>query len=217
MAKSKNGDIYAVIAAIACIIYGIIVFIRGCNFGSWMPIVLGIVYISLGALLFIRKKNIALLIPVSVSIVIQIFQCAKIFSIQSLFGIIAWALLLLCLIINVFPNISIRSKAAKAIGILPALCWFLGRILPLLQYENFAYVFVSTGMMDTFLPALFMLFTGIWLVTPETGFQPDCMIGDADKLMEYKDLLDSGVITQEEFFRKKKEILGSGENRKAGS
>ena len=33
-------------------------------------------------------------------------------------------------------------------------------------------------------------------------------IGGADKLKMYKDLLDSGTITQEEFDAKKKEILG---------
>ena len=34
------------------------------------------------------------------------------------------------------------------------------------------------------------------------------MIGGADKLKLYKDLLDSGAITQEEFDIKKKQILG---------
>ena len=33
-------------------------------------------------------------------------------------------------------------------------------------------------------------------------------IGGADKLMMYKELLDSGTITQEEFNVKKKQILG---------
>ena len=33
-------------------------------------------------------------------------------------------------------------------------------------------------------------------------------IGTADELKKYKDLLDSGVITQEEFDAKKKQLLG---------
>lgn len=33
-------------------------------------------------------------------------------------------------------------------------------------------------------------------------------LGDADKLLQYKELLDSGIITQEEFDEKKKQVLG---------
>ena len=72
-----------------------------------------------------------------------------------------------------------------------------------------------------------ILFVGMWIkedATPtETApvneyatFNPQAVysapassaIGGADKLKMYKDLLESGTITQEEFDSKKKEILG---------
>ena len=34
------------------------------------------------------------------------------------------------------------------------------------------------------------------------------LLGNADELKKYKDLLDSGIITQEEFDAKKKQLLG---------
>ena len=33
-------------------------------------------------------------------------------------------------------------------------------------------------------------------------------IGNADKLKEYKELLDCGILTEEDFMEKKKELLG---------
>ncbi|HAY19380.1 MAG TPA: hypothetical protein DCY17_00845 [Clostridiales bacterium] len=73
-----------------------------------------------------------------------------------------------------------------------------------------------------------LLFVGMWIkedATPAEAapvneyatFNPQSVysttavsstIGGADKLKMYKDLLDSGTITQEEFDAKKKEILG---------
>ena len=41
-----------------------------------------------------------------------------------------------------------------------------------------------------------------------SGIQPVKSISDADELTTYKSLLDDGVISQEEFDQKKKQILG---------
>lgn len=46
-------------------------------------------------------------------------------------------------------------------------------------------------------------------VTTQATLSSSITIGDADKIMMYKELLDSGTITQEEFDIKKKEILGN--------
>lgn len=43
---------------------------------------------------------------------------------------------------------------------------------------------------------------------PETVVKQETVQSNADELKKYKDLLDSGVITQEEFDQKKKQLLG---------
>ena len=73
-----------------------------------------------------------------------------------------------------------------------------------------------------------LLFVGLWIKTidapsttgpvneyavfdPQTAYaasEAAAIIGGADKLKQYKELLDSGTITQEEFDAKKKQILG---------
>jgi hypothetical protein len=48
-------------------------------------------------------------------------------------------------------------------------------------------------------------------VRPQTVYSASTstpVIGGADKLKMYKELLDSGIITQEEFDAKKKQVLG---------
>lgn len=54
-------------------------------------------------------------------------------------------------------------------------------------------------------------FIGLWLKgtlpAPKIA-KPKVTVGGADKLKTYKDLLDTGVITQQEYDAKKKEILG---------
>lgn len=45
-------------------------------------------------------------------------------------------------------------------------------------------------------------------MTNETSVRQDVLQSTADELKKYKDLLDSGVITQEEFDQKKKQLLG---------
>lgn len=64
-----------------------------------------------------------------------------------------------------------------------------------------------------------LILSGLWLklvsftvkeeVTPQATLSSSITIGDADKIMVYKELLDNGTITQEEFDIKKKEILGN--------
>ena len=74
----------------------------------------------------------------------------------------------------------------------------------------------------TFLILLFILVVIIFVsfikrsnsVVPKKEIQPQQVINNvqetsnADELKKYKDLLDSGVITQEEFDQKKKQLLG---------
>lgn len=85
--------------------------------------------------------------------------------------------------------------------------------------EKVYYILVISGEVTVLLA---FLFTGLWLKTviqEEKDSSPALLsggtakesipaLGGADKLLQYKELLDSGIITQEEFNEKKKQVLG---------
>ncbi len=113
--------------------------------------------------------------------------------------------------------------------------WFVPGTVKLVgclaEWINFDY---SSFLSETWMSILFslveiggLILLGLWVkehdfilseaaneystFDPQTVYsapQSDTVIGGADKLKMYKELLDSGTLTQEEFDAKKKEILG---------
>lgn len=59
---------------------------------------------------------------------------------------------------------------------------------------------------------LFNIFLGwtivMWIICLVWACKRDVQEPDPDKLLKYKELLDAGVITEEEFEEKKKQLLG---------
>lgn len=120
---------------------------------------------------------------------------------------------------------TLNSK--KAISVI----WFIPALLLAVRYfpmwlsrdysslEN-AYAIISISS-QTFHLLAFLL-SGLWLKTMmqdekentpvplsnDSIREPIPTLGGADKLLQYKELLDSGIITQEEFDEKKKQVLG---------
>ena len=146
------------------------------------------------------------------------------FSLWNLCDFVAYAGAVVLIALSIKGN-----SAVKKIWFVPALVLLVGFVI---GWINSGYLrFLSIVWVDILL-GLFeigaLLFVGMWIkedTTPAAAapvneyatFNPQAMcstpvssstIGGADKLKIYKDLLDSGTITQEEFDAKKKEILG---------
>ena len=120
---------------------------------------------------------------------------------------------------NININIDIKN-----IWFVPGVIYFILNIYDIYEWTSYEYSLeMWTGiLMDIVLPCGIIL-AGLWLkedVSTEdkenvnavfaNAYQANAgmpNIGDADRLMKLKDLLDSGIITQEEFDEKKKEIL----------
>ncbi len=135
-----------------------------------------------------------------------------------LFSAIAYAVLAAVTVYAIKKN-QIVAKTWFSPGIL-----FL--ISVLLEFMDSPYVF---GLLFPVVELIALLFAGLWLKAPfepepstqtngYAAFNPQAArgtpegaqaIGGADKLKMYKELFDSGVITQEEFEQKKKQILGT--------
>lgn len=122
--------------------------------------------------------------------------------------------------------LSLKGNAiVKKSWFIPAAAMLLGYVVDWIHYEYFRY---WVQMVFIIMEIAALLFVGMWIkedTTPAQAtpvneyatFDPQAMysapastsaIGGADKLKTYKELLESGIITQEEFDAKKKQILG---------
>lgn len=120
------------------------------------------------------------------------------------------------------------NSIVKKIWFLPSVVLISGCIIHwITNHYFFMFSHVWDSMLFSILECVALLFVGMWIkegitasntapVNKNATFNSQTVysatassaIGGADKLKMYKNLLDSGVITQEEFEAKKKEILG---------
>lgn len=235
MTESKNGKLFAIIAAILFIGYGI------CSVMIHLKMVAEIEYytirwqiaawwvfnISMGVLLLIRKKHIGLVIPPAIAVLLSVLDLTAYFRFETLFTCVAWILLFVVFLINVIP--SMNAGATKILCFLPGGIYLISQLIIWIQRGYFSNIGNGTGrtMILTIIRVAAMVLAGLWLketiyvVEPSVNKsqyekfnsqstipQQNNLIGGADKLKSYKVLLDSGTITQEEFDAKKKQILG---------
>lgn len=149
------------------------------------------------------------------------------FSLRYLLNFVSYAALTALLVLALKGNVSV-----KKIWFVPGAAASLGCLIGWIQYGYFSYISATWKMMFfNVIEIAAIFFIGMWLkesvapVNAESAepineyatFNPQAVysggasadaLGSADKLKMYKDLLDSGTITQEEFDAKKKQILG---------
>ena len=95
------------------------------------------------------------------------------------------------------PELMIISFPAIVCGIVCcAICYILGK--------KKGYNPTAFGVMGFFLAVIGVI---IALILPDKN-DGSHQVATADSLIKYKELLDKGVITQEEFEKKKSELLG---------
>lgn len=121
-----------------------------------------------------------------------------------------------------------RNTVVKKIWFIAGTLLFVGWMIQWIQYGYFKCISEAWyGICDGIIEIAGLVFQGMWIkndisvvadspVNEYTTFNPqgynsttsyNDVIGGADKLKLYKELLDSGTITQEEFDAKKKQIL----------
>lgn len=231
MEKSNKGRIYSFIAAVCCAIVGIFYWnniiesapIEHFWIVFWFDIVWCVVFIGLAILLFIGRKNIGFLIVSGVALSAALTVVGMNFLV-----FVAWIVLFVLLLLNVTPSMSKHAGKSKILYYLPACLLLIGNLIFWIRVDYFRYIddqWMYVLMACSEIAAL--LFIGLWLKetrvvpapvvrqNPYAAFdlqasasQASNILGGADKLKACKNLLDSGVITQEEFDAKKKEILG---------
>lgn len=190
------------------------------NIATWF------IYLAFAVLLLIGKKNIGFLIPAGVAILLSGYYL-RYFAFGSktvLSEFLYFVILFAAIMMSVIPPMAKHTRVAKAFCYI-VVAFTLYRWIDWILLRGFRHF--SLEWVTNFAGYLGYLLMGLWLsittAVPQKAVQQNAyaafnpqpaaqgksdVMGGADKLKIYKELLDSGVITQEEFDAKKKEILG---------
>ena len=180
-------------------------------------------FIGLSVITFMRKKALPFVIVSGIYASVHLYYVCTYFSIFDIISFLSYSTLFFIALINCIPALHEKTNIQKYICFIPSALIVLGLLMEIFSgYYSYFLGFVYLLLMLTESAAL--LFAGFWLVdvrkpqaaTENLTFVPYSAapavpvhdtIGGADKLVEYKKLLDDGIITQEEFEEKKKQVL----------
>lgn len=231
MTKTESGKNYALIAAICYAVlasyYIIDTIIYVSNFEHATITVFDILFwigmLGMAVALFVKNQKI-FIAAAGVYALLGAYYIVTYFSLLNLCFFLAYTSVVVVVVLTLKGN-----DVVKKIWFIPAAVLLLGHVIAWITYRYFEFLSATWKYMLVDIVAIVaLLFAGMWvkeIVAPAEAspvneyaiFNPQSInstpasssaIGGADKLMMYKDLLESGTITQEEFDAKKKQILG---------
>ena len=228
MRKTESGKKYALIAAICYAVYAIyniidvIIYVSNYEYATItvFKILFWIRMLGMAVALFVKNQKIVIA-AAGVNALLGAYYIVTYFSLWNLCDFLAYASVVVFVILTLKGN-----DVVKKIWFVPAAVLLLGCVIDWIEFLSATWIWKS--MLVSIVEIVALLFVGMWIkedATPAEAapvneyatFNPQSVysttavsstIGGADKLKMYKDLLDSGAITQEEFDAKKKEILG---------
>lgn len=180
-------------------------------------------------LLFIGKRSIGGLVVSGLSMLFELYFFLKNYSILNLCYLAAYALLFLIFLLSVVPFSRKTSVAVKVLWLFPSVICLVGYWDDWLYRRPFRYfIFEWKYTFPVFIEIAALFYTGLWLKRemaaagnivnqqkPHAAYEPKMPVNQnydvsagADRLETYKSLLDAGIMTQEEFDDKKKQIVG---------
>lgn len=231
MTKTESGKKYALIAAICYAVYAIyniinrIIYVSNSKYATItvFNILFWIGMLGMAVALFVKNQKIVIA-AAGVNALLGAYYIVTYFSLWNLCDFLAYASVVVFVILTLKGN-----DVVKKIWFVPAAVLLLGCVIGWITGRYFEYLSAAwKSMLVSIVEIVALLFAGMWvkeIVAPAEAspvneyatFNPQSInstpasssaIGGADKLKMYKDLLESGTITQEEFDAKKKQILG---------
>ena len=231
MTNTENGKKYSIIAAICFAVLAVyyvisdIVYYSGNEYSSlsFLDILGWAIAIGFAVTLFLKNKF-AVTIVSGIYALLHVYYIVSYFSLYNLLDLLAIVAVVVILVLSLKNN-----QITKKIWFIGAALLFAGTLILWIQGRYFAFISAAWKvMLSALVEIVAFLFVGLWvkesITTGQTApvneyatFNPQIYsnptasndaIGGADKLKMYKELLDSGTITQEEFDAKKKQILG---------
>ena len=182
-------------------------------------------FIGLSVITFMRKKALPFVIVSGIYVSVRLYYICMYFSIFDIISFLSYSTLFFIALINCIPALHKKTNIQKYICFIPSALIVLSLLMEI--FSGYYYYIDFLGVVHLLLmltESATLLFAGFWLVdvrkpqaaTENLTFVPYSAapavpvhdtIGGADKLVEYKKLLDDGIITQEEFEEKKKQVL----------
>ena len=231
MTKTESGKKYALIAAICYAvsaiynIINIIIYVSNSEYATItvFNILFWIGMLGMAVALFVKNQKIVIA-AAGVNALLGAYYIVTYFSLWNLCDFLAYASVVVFVVLTLKGN-----DVVKKIWFVPAAVLLLGCVNGWIMGGYFEFLSVAwKSMLVSIVEIVALLFVGMWvkeIVAPAEAspvneyatFNPQSInstpasssaIGGADKLKMYKDLLESGTITQEEFDAKKKQILG---------
>lgn len=231
MVKSETGKKFSLIAAICYTVYALyniiiqIFYVLKSDYATItdLNIIFWIAAPGMAVTLFMKNKK-AVVVAAGVNACLGAYYIIRYFSLWHLCDFVAYAGTVALIILFLKGN-----AVVKKIWFVPAVVMLMGCVIDWINGGYFRFLFEAwKSMVFSIIEIVALLFTGMWLkedakpvkaapVNEYATFDPQAVyfapassptIGGADKLKMYKELLESGTITQEEFDAKKKQILG---------
>lgn len=180
-------------------------------------------------LLFIGKRSIGGLVVSGLSMLFELYFFLKNYSILNLCYLAAYALLFFIFLLSVVPFSRKSSVAVKVLWLFPSVTFLVGYLNFWLYWRPFQYsIFEWEYTFPALIEIAALFYTGLWLKREMAAagnivnqkksyaaYEPKMPVNQnydvsagADRLETYKSLLDAGIMTQEEFDDKKKQIVG---------
>ena len=229
---------YSIIAAVCYLLLGLysvlLWYFTQSKYASitFLTVFAWIITFAFCVVVFMRKNNIVAVIVAAVNVLLSIIYIIRGASLLNVMEALSAIALLIIILFASIDSMKENAKITKSIWFLPAAILLFANLISWIRVGFFIHMSIAWRfMLPSLIECAALLFMGLWLKETVsvankkipvvdgqqyTTFHPEqfsvntnsSIIGSADKLMMFKQLLDSGTITQEEFDAKKKQILG---------
>lgn len=229
-ASAKKFSIISAVCFIVVAAYNIIISIQYHSI-IFMMIIPSVIWVAFAVLLFLQKMNIGLVVVGGANTLLGIYYLINAPYLFYILNFLCSATILAITLFNCLASMQEKEKVFSKLWFVPGALMAVNYLIEWIQWGYLAFLsqtwkYIGIDIIEII--AYIML--GLWLyrsaeikdnaqaatVNEYAPFNPQNInastsvsftIGGADKLKIYKELLESGIITQEEFDVKKKQIL----------
>ena len=188
-----------------------------------LNIIFWIAMLGMAVTLFLKNEK-AIIAAAGVNALLDLYCFVHYFSLSDLLDFVAYASVVALLVFALKKN-----DVVQKVWFIAGAAMLLGRLIVWIDYGYFSYISESwKSILFSLIEIGGLTLLGLWIKEHDfvsakaeptneySTFDPQAVyssplsasaIGGADKLKMYKELLESGTITQEEFDAKKRQIL----------
>lgn len=198
---------------------------------TFLSIAYWVILLFFAITLLLAKKNIAFVIVTGANLLLNVYYLISYACLSNVIDFLSAAALTVMAVIVCLPSMSSMGSIVKKLCLLPAALCISCNLIDQFSYEYYSYQGeAGFYVITSFLNVAAYLFTGLWLASNTTArakavpqkdefkaFAPEHISvptyntatndsDEADRLKIYRELLDTGFITRDEFEQKKRQL-----------